>query len=203
MIKSLVFDFGDVFLTLDKSATQKNLQKFGIKEFTKDMVIKNQAYEMGLISTQDFIAYYTSNFPQIDKLDFVHAWNSILIDFPPHKLNFIQRLAEEKSFQLILLSNTNELHIDWVKENISFFNTFRNCFDAFYLSHEIELRKPNKDIYKFVLDNHDLEPEEVLFIDDTKENTDGANQLGIKTWHLQAGQEDVVDLFKIKRDLLF
>ena len=203
MIKSLVFDFGDVFLTLDKSATQKHLQKFGIKEFTKEMLTKNHAYEMGLISTDDFIAYYTNRFPQIDELDFIHAWNSILVDFPKHKLDFIQRLADEKSFQLILLSNTNELHINWIKENISFYNSFKNSFDAFYLSHEIELRKPNQDIYKFVLNNHDLSPEKVLFIDDTKENTDAASQLGIKTWHLQAGHEDVVDLFKIKRDLLF
>ncbi len=203
MIKSLVFDFGDVFLTLDKSATQKNLQKFGINEFTKDMIIKNQAYEMGLISTQDIIDYYTHNFPQIDKLDFIHAWNSILVDFPQHKLDFIKQLSEEKFFQLILLSNTNELHIEWVDENISFFNEFKNCFDAFYLSHEIEMRKPNTDIFNFVLSNHDLKPEEVLFIDDTIENIEAAQQLKINTWHLQAGNEDVVDLFKIKRDLLF
>ncbi|MFO7702303.1 HAD-IA family hydrolase [Psychroflexus maritimus] len=203
MIKSLVFDFGDVFLTLDKSATQKNLQKFGITEFTKDMLVKNQAYEMGLISTQDIIEYYTTHFPQISQLDFIHAWNSILIDFPPHKLDFIKTLAQEKSFQLILLSNTNHLHIEWVKENIEIYNEFKNCFDAFYLSHEIELRKPSEAIFKYVLTNHDLKPEETLFIDDTLEHIKAASQLGIKTWHLQAGKEDVVDLFKIKRDLLF
>lgn len=202
MIKTLLFDFGDVFLTLDKSATQTHLKRFGITEFNKEMLIKNQAYEMGLIPTKDFISYYTEKFPQLSELDFIHAWNSILIDFPKHKLDFLKNLAADKQFQLILLSNTNDLHIQWVEENIAIYSEFKACFDAFYLSHEIELRKPNADVFKFILDNHSRKPEEILFIDDTKENTDAADKLGLKTWNLQAGNEDVVDLFNVNRFLI-
>lgn len=201
MIKTLLFDFGDVFLTLDKSATQNHLKRFGISEFNKEMLIKNQAYEMGLIPTKDFITYYTEKFPQLSELEFIQAWNSILLDFPQHKLNFIKNLAADNQFELILLSNTNDLHIEWVEENIPVFGEFKTCFDAFYLSHEIELRKPNADVYQFILENHSRKPEEVLFIDDTKENTEAAKKLGFHTWQLQAGQEDVVDLFNLNRHL--
>lgn len=201
MIKTLLFDFGDVFLSLDKSATQAQLKRFGITELNKEMQIKNQAYEMGLIPTKDFIAYYTEKFPQMSKTDFIQAWNSILLDLPIHKLNFLKNLAADKQFELILLSNTNDLHIQWVEENIAVFSEFKACFDAFYLSYEIELRKPNKDIYQFILNNHSRKPEEIMFIDDTKENIDTASKLGFRTWHIQAGQEDVVDLFSLNRNL--
>jgi glucose-1-phosphatase len=39
-----------------------------------------------------------------------------------------------------------------------FLQNFRNCFDAFYLSHEINFRKPDAAIYEFVLKKHDLNP---------------------------------------------
>ncbi len=202
MIKTIVFDFGDVFLNLDKQATKVALEKYGISEFSAEMKQKNEAYEMGLIPTKDFIGYYTEKFPQLSEEDFIAAWNSILLDFPKHKLSFLQQLANENIFQLILLSNTNELHIQWVEEHIPFFSEFKACFDAVYLSHEIEMRKPNKDIYEFVLRNHDRKPEEVLFIDDTTENTDAAAKLGIQVWNIKPRMEDVVDLFAIHKVLV-
>jgi len=202
MIKSIVFDFGDVFLNLDKKATKVALQKYGIDDFSAEMKQKNEAYEMGLIPTKDFISYYTEKFPQLSKEEFTGAWNSILLDFPIHKLMFLQQLAQENIFEIILLSNTNELHIDWVEEHIPFFNEFKECFDAFYLSHEIEMRKPNKDIFEFVLRNHERQPHEVLFIDDTKENTDTAHQMGMQVWNIQPGVEDIVDLFSIHKVLV-
>lgn len=201
MIKTLLFDFGDVFLTLDKSATQNYLKRFGVEKFNNEIQTKNEAYEMGLLPTKDFISYYTTKFPQLSELDFTHAWNSMLIDFPTHKLNFIKNLAADKQFELILLSNTNAMHIDWVEENIKIFSEFKSCFDAFYLSHEIELRKPDPAIFKFILENHYRKPEEILFIDDTKENTDAADKLGFYTWNLKAGNEDIVDLFSVNRHL--
>jgi putative hydrolase of the HAD superfamily len=44
------------------------------------------------------------------------------------------------------------------------------------------------------LSTKSLLPKETLFIDDTLENIDAAKVLGIKTWHLQVGQEDILVL---------
>jgi putative hydrolase of the HAD superfamily len=57
------------------------------------------------------------------------------------------------------------------------------------------MRKPNPEIYNFVLNKHELQAKRTLFIDDKKENTDAAAELGLHIWNLQVGQEDVVDLF--------
>ena len=81
------------------------------------------------------------------------------------------------------------------------YNRFKNCFDAFYLSQEINLRKPDKNIYEFILNYHNINPNECLFIDDTKENTETAKTLGIHTWNIIPKKEDVVDLFQIKKVL--
>ena len=58
MIKNLIFDFGDIFINLDKPATARELEKLGITDFTSEMIEKNQAYEKGLMTTEDFVDFY-------------------------------------------------------------------------------------------------------------------------------------------------
>ena len=105
-------------------------------------------------------------------------------------------MAKENSYRLFLLSNTNALHIPHVMKIMGneSFERFKNSFEQFYLSHEIQLRKPNHEIFQFVLEQNRLDPQDTLFIDDTKENTDAAKELGINTWNLIVGKEDVVNL---------
>lgn len=201
MIKTIIFDFGDVFLDLDKPATARELKKFEISHFSEEMLQQNRHYEKGLLTSEEFISGYCESFPKLTSEAFTNSWNAILIDFPEHRLEFLKKLKQEKSYRLILLSNTNHIHIDWVKQNISFFEEFKNCFDAFYLSQELNLRKPEPEIYRYVLEKHDLKPEETLFIDDTSENTEAAEKLGIHTWNIDPATEDVTNLFIVKKEL--
>lgn len=201
-INTLIFDFGDVFINLDKTGAMTNaLQLFKMETLEDDMISTNIQYEIGKISTSEFIQFYTSKFPDLTQKQIIDAWNFIIKDFPKYRLEFIQNLKKETNFKLLLLSNTNEMHIDFIKKNVSFYNQFKACFDTFYLSHEIKLRKPNTDIYNFVLKENNLIAEECLFIDDTKENTDAAKALGINIWNIDETKEDVINLFDIKKDL--
>ena len=182
MINTLIFDFGDVFINLDKPAIERSMNKLGISTITNEMLEIAMNYEKGLISTDVFITSFTKKFPMISNKEFTTAWNSIILDFPEHRLTFIEHLASLKKYKLILLSNTNELHIEQVIENMSLdrYLRFKNCFDQFYLSHEIKLRKPDHSIYEFVLIKNKLIAKNCFFIDDTKENTDAASILGIR-----------------------
>ena len=197
MINTLIFDFGDVFINLDKPAIERSMNKLGISTITNEMLEIAMNYEKGLISTDVFITSFTKKFPMISNKEFTIAWNSIILDFPEHRLTFIEHLASLKKYKLILLSNTNELHIEQVIENMSLdrYLRFKNCFDQFYLSHEIKLRKPDHSIYEFVLINNNLIAKNCFFIDDTKENTDAASILGIRAWNNNPKNEDVIDLF--------
>ncbi|MGA9590580.1 MAG: HAD family phosphatase [Salegentibacter sp.] len=201
MIKTLIFDFGDVFINLDKPATLRRLKDLNIDGFTPDTVEKNLELETGRISSEEFLNHYLEEYPQLDKEKAVEAWNAVLVDLPEYRFRFIKKLAEQGKYQLILLSNTNAIHIDWVKKNVPFFDDFRKCFDAFYLSHEINFRKPNVDIYNYVLEKHHLIAAECLFIDDTEENIEGAKKAGLRTWKLEPTHEDVIDLFTTKKEL--
>ena len=202
MIKTIIFDFGDVFINLDKEGAMANaLELFEVEEFPEDLIAINALYEQGLLSTVEFIDFYRENFPKVSKQQIIESWNFIICDFPPKRLAFIEQLAKDKKYNLILLSNTNELHIECVKKHIPFFDTFKAAFNKFYLSYEIMLRKPNADIFEFVLNDNNLNAKDCLFIDDTKENTDTAAKLGINVWNNNPETEDIIDLFTIKSDL--
>ncbi|MBQ4821190.1 HAD family phosphatase [Aquimarina sp. MMG016] len=201
MIKTIIFDFGDVFINIDKPATLREFSKFKSFRFTKKEQAINELYETGGISTSEFINHYKVLLPEATEEQLISAWNAILLDFPKHRLDFIQQLASEKKYKLILLSNTNELHIDWIKKNIAFYPEFKNSFNTFYLSQEIGFRKPNRDIFEFVLNQNNITPSETLFIDDTKANTDTASSLGIHIWNNNPSTEDVTNLFTIKSEL--
>lgn len=197
MIKNIIFDFGDIFIDLDKEATLKEMSSFGLKGFTPEMEAMNHRYEKGLISTPTYIDFYLKLCPNASREEFIKAWNAVILKFPEYRLKWIEKLSEEKKYRLFLLSNTNALHIDKVIEQMGTerYGRFKNCFEKFYLSHEINLRKPETGIYHFVLNENKLVPEETCFIDDTKENTDAAFGLGIQCWNLIPGKEDITNLF--------
>lgn len=196
MIKNIIFDFGDIFINLDKSAVFKEWSRFGFTKMTPEIDTLAKMYEKGGISSDGFITELNSIFPTASIPEIKKAWNSILLDFPEYRLEFIEQLAKDKTYRLFLLSNTNEIHIDHVIETMGEekFQRFKNCFEKFYLSHEINLRKPDVDIYEFVLSENDLLAEETFFVDDTEENTITAHALGIKTWNLIVGNEDIINL---------
>ncbi|MEP2059463.1 MAG: HAD family phosphatase [Maribacter litoralis] len=195
MIKNIIFDFGDIFINLDKQAPLLEMAKFGFTESTPELDTIFKEYEMGLLETEVFIDKLQAIFTNATKQQIKDAWNSIILDFPEERLKFIEKLKSDNQYRLFLLSNTNDLHIDKVKESMGMerFNRFKNCFQVFYLSQEMKMRKPNTDIYEFVLKENNLIAEETFFLDDTKENTDSASKLGIHCWNLQVGKEDVLE----------
>lgn len=202
MIKTIIFDFGNVFINLDIEAAHKHaLETFQIESLSEEMLGFNSFYEQGLISTDEFLEFYSENFPKLSKEDLIDIWNFMLKDFPENRLAFLKKIQQSSKYKLILLSNTNALHINYIKEHISFYEEFKNCFDAFYLSHEINLVKPNQDIFEFVLNENKLKAEECLFIDDNQDNLNTANTLKIKTWHINPETEDVISLFDTKKNL--
>jgi len=197
MIKNIIFDFGDIFINLDKKIIFREAEKFGgTLELTSEVMKVNNDFEIGVISPAEFISALREVYPKATPQEIEDIWNGMLLDFPDYRLEFIENLAAEKKYRLFLLSNTNALHIPYLAEKwgAEKFNRFKNCFEKFYLSQEIGMRKPNAEIFEFVLNENGLKAEETFFIDDGKDNTDAAEKLGIHCWNLQVGKEDIVDL---------
>lgn len=196
MIDTLIFDFGDVFINLDKKSAHENALKLVRADVIPNLVTKiNKQYETGFINNETFLQFYTSHFPWLNNDIVIESWNSMIKEFPKYRLKFLKQLKNEGRFKLILLSNTNQIHINYVKATVPFYEDFKACFDWFFLSHEINLRKPNSNIYNFVLKTTNTNPENAIFIDDTRENTVAAHELGIKTWHINPETDDITELF--------
>ena len=198
MIDTIIFDFGDVFINLDKNASLEALKKLGLKSWNVDLENLNQQLERGKLSEVQFMIGLKKLIPNASIDELLVAWNSVLIDFPLHRLEFLELL--KPNYRLFLLSNTDEIHIAKFehKVGITFAREFYQCFEKVYFSFEIGMRKPDPEAFNYIIKKHDLSTKRTLFIDDKKENTDIAASLGMQVWNIVPGKEDVVELFDRK-----
>jgi glucose-1-phosphatase len=188
-IKNIIFDLGGVVINLDYNITLAEFKKLGIDDFdgvfNKNHQLDN--LEKGKISGKQFVTEVKKYLPDsISDNQVIKAWNAMLLDFPEERAELLKKLKGK--YRTFLLSNTNELHLDshfglLQKENgVNYLSTF---FEKQYFSNIIGMRKPDADIYEFVLNENGLKPDETLFIDDKLENIEGAIRCGIRSFHLE------------------
>jgi len=195
-IKNIIFDFGDVIINLDKQATKRELNKLGLDEFDAEMQKINQLYESGKIDTIEFLCFYQTKIPKATDDELIEAWNSIILDLPRYRMDFIKKLAEK--YNLYLLSNINPLHLKHIRSMLDddLYVEFLYLFNEIFYSHLIEMRKPDEAPFKYVIKRTGINPEETLFIDDTLENCETAKKMGFNTWHINPETEDIINLEK-------
>lgn len=196
MIDTIIFDFGDIFINLDKQATIDGLQRLGLTSWNEDLDQLNISFEKGEISRDNFLLGIQKHIPNASIEEILVAWNAVLLDFPLYRLEFLQLLSQK--YRLFLLSNTDAIHINHFeqREGASFYGAFYQCFEKVYFSYEMGMRKPDAEIYTTLIRQHELLPKHTLFVDDKKDNTDAAKALGLNVWNLQVGQEDVIELLE-------
>lgn len=197
MINAIIFDFGDVFINLNKTALQQALLDLGIKNWNEQLIQLNHSFEIGKINQQEFLEGLSIEAEVKDPILIKKAWNTILGDFPESRLEFLKGLKGK--YTLILLSNTDKIHIQHFEENYgeTFVREFYDCFDAIYFSFEMGLRKPDVAVYETVIEEQNLTPEKTLFVDDRKENTEAAQLTHMNVWNLRPSQDDVVHLLSL------
>ena len=88
-------------------------------------------------------------------------------------IDIIKRLKSQ-GYKIYMLSNTNEIMYQKFIKNIE------NLFDGVVLSYKIHKIKPYDSIYKYLIDEFNLNPEESLFIDDVEDNINTAKKFGIQ-----------------------
>lgn len=192
-IKNIVFDLGGVIMNLNVPQTIIEFSRLGITNIVNntghhytDAIFYD--FEIGKVSENEFVeklSCMTNSKPSY--LQVIEAWNAMILDMPRERINILLDL--KKNYKIYLLSNTNSTHqqkfISEVNEANNF--SFNDLFEKAYYSHEIGMRKPNEDVFKFLLKDSNLKPEETLFIDDSIENINAAEKLGIQTYHIQEG----------------
>lgn len=188
-VKNIVFDFGGVLLDLDVNRTYDALKQVMGFEGDAHQIYHNHqeifdAFEMGHTIVENFLwklQNKSKRVPPVDKL--IAAWNAMLLGWNPTKLQLLEELKPR--YRTFLLSNTNEIHLEWVRRDlknnhqITDFDT--RFFEKTYYSHHMGKRKPNADIFEYVIADAKLNPAETLFIDDNAHNIETADKLGFQT----------------------
>ena len=201
-IKNIIFDFGGVILNIDYTLTEKAFASLGLTDFDR---IYSQAtqkelfdkLEKGQISPEIFrteIRKFIRDGITDTQID--EAWNAMLLDLPAERVELLDKL--KKKYRLFLLSNTNEIH--FTSFNAYMKNKFKrdifgDVFENAYVSHNVKMRKPDAEIFEFVLRENNLKNSETLFIDDSIQHIEGANKLGINTIFLKKG-ETILSVFQ-------
>lgn len=192
--ETIIFDLGNTILPIAPENTVVAFKKLGLE----DNILNSKnplldAYQRGERTSKSFIDSIQNILPPNTSSSKIEAaWNAMLLDYPPQHIELLQRL--KKHHQLLLLSNTNELHyncfIDKARKQGLNFDVL---FEATHYSHKLGMSKPNANIFRFVIESHQLNPARTLFIDDLAENINMAKQLGLAVYHLH-NNKSILDL---------
>tara|TARA_B100001758_G_C18338132_1_gene572776 strand:- start:614 stop:1246 length:633 start_codon:yes stop_codon:yes gene_type:complete len=198
-IKVIIFDFGGVILNINYQNTIDSFRKLGVIKpenfYSKEMQFQIfNLLETGKITEKQFLSELKLMTENASVKEIKKAWVSMLLDLPKSRLETLKIL--KKKYRLFLLSNTNSIHINYIKNSLGDvkWESFCNLFEEIYLSHEIGIRKPNVEAFQFILKKQNLSSNEILFIDDSLQHIKGAKRLGIHSHHLRDG-EDITTLF--------
>jgi glucose-1-phosphatase len=194
-VKNIVFDLGGVVINIDYQLTVQKFKEAGIIDFDKIYGQYSQTelfdkFDKGFASPDEF----RKGLQKLAKTDlsdaiFNNAWNTMIGHLPEENLNLLLKL--KKQYKTFLLSNTNEIHLDfffkYLKDTYGI-NNFNDYFDNVHYSCRMGMRKPDLEIYNKVIEVNKLNPTETLFIDDTTINVDTAIKAGWQGYYMPKGK---------------
>jgi putative hydrolase of the HAD superfamily len=197
MIKTIIFDFGNVIEKFDNSLFIQNLAEYTPKtsaELTQIIYTESslpQRYEAGLITSDEFYeAIKEISGADISKQIFSEIYSQIFTPIP--STTHLIKDLKAKGYKVGMLSNTSE--IDYELGIKPFFERAELEFDAEILSYKIGVMKPQDKIYTTALEKLNSSPEECVYIDDIQRYAEKASQMGLIGIHYRNPSQLVVEL---------
>lgn len=189
-VTNIIFDWGGVITNIDYQATIHAFDKIGHKSFEKYFTHHHQddffkKLEKGMICPEDLYASIRDEVGSKVSQELIdNAWCAMLTDTPYERIEILEKL--NKRYKIFILSNTNSIHANYYNGflNKTYGIDFPGLFDKVYYSHEIGMRKPDLEIFEYVLNDSKLDPASTLFIDDTEINIDSASKTGMISLYL-------------------
>jgi FMN phosphatase YigB (HAD superfamily) len=176
MISAALFDIGNVILPFDFSLAEAKIRARSRARDPASWVafdaLKND-YEGGRMRREEFLAAVRQQvgFAGTDG-EFISIWEDIFVPNSPMDA-IIERLHRD-GLPLYLLSNTNDIHVDFFRARYPVFGNFAG---AVY-SHEERVMKPDPEIFQRAIKRYSLIPAETIYIDDLAPNIETAAALG-------------------------
>jgi len=180
--ETILCDLGNVLINFDHNIAVKKIlhltpknehdiyQLFFDSDLTKD-------YEEGKISSIEFFKKVKNSLKlNMGYSEFLPIWNDIFFENGLNKKiqNFLMAIKGE--YKLVMISNINEAHYEFLKKKIPVFGEF----DKLILSYEIGFRKPAKEIYDAALRSVNTTPPKAFYVDDRADLIEAASRFDIE-----------------------
>ncbi len=189
-IKAFLFDLGQVLLAFDFRPAFAKLSKscaFSPVEVAHFFARSGLEvlYDGGKISSRQFCRLVRQGLRhELSDREFTKIWNEI---FTPDHENVALLKKVSKTYRTALISNTNEMHYEYIQKKYAFLA----CFDRVILSYRERLRKPDRRIYRRAVRVCHAKPQEIFYIDDRSEMTEAARDLGIHAFTFRNNHDDL------------
>lgn len=186
-IRTIVFDLGGVLIDYEREACVKKFRELGFDNAeeligpysTAGCLLK---LESGAIDREEFYKELMQSAPRpitVEQID--EAMYSFMLDIPEYKLDMLTDLRN-RGYLLFMLSNTNPILMSLIKEQRFTIQgkTIDDYFDRLFLSYEMKAVKPHPEIFRQMIADTGIRPEESLFIDDSPPTSKRGKALGIQ-----------------------
>lgn len=171
-IQCVIFDVGGVLLTLGEHALRQEIaERFGLKSVPPEYESFVPAIQRGEITETEVWSRLAGREVECDFFE-----ELFIKHFPPNR-EVIELAAELRGMGLrtAILSNTERTHGSAMRRM-----GFIKGFSPVFFSYEIGRRKPEREVYTYVLEQLELPPERVAYVDDIAEYIEAAERLGIR-----------------------
>lgn len=172
-VKALIFDWGDVLFQWSRN-TETPIPPSVIEKIVSSPPW--HLYESGQLSQLECYERVARQFG-LDNSEVAEAFVQMHASLQPDAavVAFIKGLRKDTPVRIYVMSNI-------AKEDFQALGNMMDpaLFDGVFTSGAYGMRMPDQDFYNKVLEDIDLEPEEVVFINDRHDNVAAATDLGIR-----------------------
>lgn len=192
--KAIIFDMGGVLVDLNLGRCIEEFKKIGFDDVGQYL---NRYHQLGLFGMLeggelDEEGFYRELAPHCrpgtTDEEMKYAFVSALDGMDPRKPDLLGRLS--KKYKLYVLSNNNPLTVgDFHRMLAEAGHPMEELFEDTFYSFQLKLQKPSPEIFQYVLEHIDFEPEEMLFVDDSITNLEAAQKFGIRTALMVQGSD--------------
>lgn len=184
MPKAIVFDLGGVLIDLDFDSSVRAFEEalgYGKIRELLDLSHQKGIYgdmEAGLITADEFRAeVLRESRPGSTPADVDRAMAGLLVGMDPKKVPLLEELS--RKYDIYGLSNNNEISVQRMHEIYEENGLdWRRVFKKEFISSRMKLLKPSREIFDAAAAEIGLPPSEILFVDDSQKNVDGALAAG-------------------------
>ncbi|MBI2208588.1 HAD hydrolase-like protein [Candidatus Woesearchaeota archaeon] len=180
MIKAILSDLGNVIVFTNHRKITEGLARYTDKDESQvyDFFVNSNArkgFEKGRVSPQQLFADFKDNLDlRLNFNKFNEIWCSCFLGLNKEMEKLLYRL--KKNYRLVLLSNTDEMHFNYLRKKYSVLD----IFDGYVLSCQEGCKKPNPMIYFQAIKKAKAMPGQIVYMDDVYAYVIAAKIFGIK-----------------------